>query len=182
MRYSAGLVVAGFLALGFAACSTGEEAKLGDVPAAGTEVSGESAMPEFNEPSAEDEALMKAAAQSEAEAGVVYAGAASKGGSVTVPFGETLRIELETVPTAGYVWAITLQPDFLELAGERTRPTNPAFQNQPGVTGGNHYMSFDLKAVSPGTGVIRMQEVRPWETDEEPMDTYELTVRVSAEE
>ncbi len=182
MWYSSGLVVAAVLGLGLVACSTGEEAKLGDAPAEGTAVSGESAMPEFNEPSAEDEALIKAAAQSEAETGVVYAGAASGGGSVTVPIGEILRIELETVPTAGYVWAITQQPDFLELEGESTRPTNPAFQNQPGVTGGNHYMSFDLKALAAGTGVIRLKEGRPWETDEEPMAKYELTVTVSVED
>lgn len=182
MRYSAGLIVAGFMGLGLAACSTGEEAAPGEAPAAETDVSGETGMPEFEEPTADREASMKAEAQSQAEAGVVYAGADRKDGSVTVPLGETLRIELETVPTAGYVWAITEQPEFLELTGEGSRPTNPAFQNQPGVTGGNHYMSFDLKAASAGTGVIRLQEGRPWETDQEPMATYELTVTVTAAE
>lgn len=139
-------------------------------------------MPDYTMPTAEEAAAAAAAAQAKAEAGVIYAGAGQKGGSVTVPMGETLRIELQSVPTAGYVWVIAEQPDFLELVREGGRPTDPAHQNLPGFTGGNHYLSFDLKPVAAGTGVIQLTEGRPWETDEPPMDEFTLTVTVPAAE
>lgn len=127
------------------------------------------------------EAAAKAAAdaQAAAEAGVVYAGADKKGATVTMKTGETLRIELESVPTAGYVWAVDEQPAFMKQVAEGGRPTDPAHQNLPGFTGGNHYISFDFQPVQTGTGTFKLHEGRPWETDEPPEDTYELTVIVT---
>lgn len=130
-------------------------------------------------PTAEEAAKAISDAQAAAEAGVVYAGIAQKGGSVTMKTGETLRIELESVPTAGYVWILKAAPAFMTPAGEGGRPTDPAHQNLPGFTGGNHYLSFDFTASAPGTGKFTLHEGRPWESDEEPMDTYELTVTVT---
>ncbi|PKP81197.1 MAG: hypothetical protein CVT79_11055 [Alphaproteobacteria bacterium HGW-Alphaproteobacteria-18] len=187
MRYSIGKMLTGALALGLAACAPGEETvDTGSIepPAVETEAEevdmGESEMGEM--PSEEAQAAASVAAQAAAESGVVYAGAGKKGGEISLPAGETLRIELETIPTAGYVWQIVEQPDFLELTGENTRATNPALQSLPGFTGGNHYMSFDLKASAEGTGVVKMTEGRPWETGEAPESTYELTVTVTAAE
>mgnify|MGYP003633150626 FL=1 len=111
--------------------------------------------------------------------GMLYAGADQNGGQVEMHVGQTLRIELESIPTAGYVWEIQDQPDFLELVGENTRPTNPEFQNQPGVTGGNHYLSFDLAAVAPGSATLHLIEHRPWEENEPPNDTWRLDVTVN---
>jgi inhibitor of cysteine peptidase len=130
-------------------------------------------------PTAEEAAAAAAAAQAEAEAGVVYAGYDKKGASISLKTGETLRIELKSIPTAGYVWNLVEVPAFMEAAGETTRPTDPAHQNLPGFTGGNHYLGFDFVAKSPGSGTFRLTEGRPWETDEPPSDTYELTVTVT---
>lgn len=130
-------------------------------------------------PTAEEAAKASADAQAAAEAGVVYAGADKKGAAVTMKIGETLRIELESVPTAGYVWAIAEAPAFMKQVAEGGRPTDPAHQNLPGFTGGNHYISFDFQSVEPGTGTFKLHEGRPWETDEPPEDTYELTVTVT---
>lgn len=180
MRYPIGMMLAGAMALGVAACAPAETpVDTGNVePPA---VDGEEMM--MGEMPGEDaEAAAAEAAQAEAEAGVVYAGEDKKGGGVSVPVGETLRIELETVPTAGYVWQIAEKPGFLELIGENTRATNPALQEQPGFTGGNHYMSFDLKASAPGTGVVKLTEGRPWESDEPASDTFDVTVTVTPAE
>lgn len=130
-------------------------------------------------PSAEEAARAIAEAQAAAEAGVVYAGADKKGGAVTMTTGETLRIELVSVPTAGYVWTVLEAPAFMEAAGESSRGTDPAHQNLPGFTGGNHFLGFDYVATAPGTGTFKLAEGRPWETDEPPEDTYELTVTVT---
>lgn len=184
MRKTMGLVVSAAFALGLAACSAANEEEIdaGNIepPSVSEEVvdgSEEVEMPEM--PTEEEQAAAAAAAQQEAETGVVYVGEDKAGTEVALPAGETLRIELETIPTAGYVWQIVEKPDFLELTGENTRGTNPAMQNLPGFTGGNHYMSFDLKALSEGTGVVKLTEGRPWETEEAPEGTFEVTVSVT---
>lgn len=130
-------------------------------------------------PTAEEAAKAAADAQAAAEAGVVYAGAAQKGAAITMKTGETLRIELESVPTAGYIWIVAEAPAFMKQVAEGGRPTDPAHQNLPGFTGGNHYISFDFQPVEAGTGTFKLNEGRPWETDEAPTDTYELTVTVT---
>ena len=130
-------------------------------------------------PSAEEAAKAAADAQAAAEAGVVYAGADKKGQTVGLKVGETLRIELVSIPTAGYVWTVVEAPAFMEAAGETTRGTDPAHQSLPGFTGGDHFLGFDYAAKSAGTGKFKLTEGRPWETDEPPMDTYELTVTVT---
>jgi predicted secreted protein len=111
--------------------------------------------------------------------GMLYAGAAQNGGQIEMHVGQTLRIELESIPTAGYIWEIENQPAFLETVSKGVRPTNPEFQNQPGVTGGNHYLSFDLAAVAPGSATLRLIEHRPWEENEPPNDTWRLDVTVN---
>jgi len=130
-------------------------------------------------PTAEEAAKAAADAQAAAEAGVVYAGYDKKGGEVALKVGETLRIELESIPTAGYVWILGETPAFMAPAGEGGRATDPAHQSLPGFTGGNHYLSFDFMAAAPGTGKFALTEGRPWESDEPPTDTFELTVTVT---
>lgn len=137
-------------------------------------------MPEMNMPTPAEAAAAAEAAQKAAEAGVIYIGEGKNGTSVVVPLGATLRIELESIPTAGYVWTVTEAPSFMAVAGESTRATDPAHQEMAGFTGGNHFLSFDYVAKSVGTGKFKLVEGRPWETEEEPMDTFELTVSVPA--
>lgn len=188
MRHWFRAILSGLATAGLVACGPADgDVDAGNVepppvgPIAGEEVSVEEfEMPDM--PSAEEAAAAAAEAQAKAEEGVIYAGADKNGGSVSLPAGEVLRVELLTVPTAGYVWQIVEKPDFLNLAAENTRPTDPAYQNLPGFTGGNHFMSFDLEARSEGTGIVRLMEGRPWETDEPPEGTYELTVTVTAAE
>ena len=167
------------LALG-ACCHTPRIAADGTAPAAAEETAVEPSdyqPPEM--PTAEEAARAAADAQAAAEAGVVYAGIDKKGGEVALKVGETLRIELQSIPTAGYIWTLDEAPDFMTIAGEGGHPTDPAHQNLPGFTGGNHYLSFDFVATSAGKGKFRLTEGRPWESDEPPSDTYELTVTVT---
>lgn len=186
MRHPIGMMLAGAAALGLAACTPADEAPVdaGEIepPAVEAEegVAEEPEMPEM--PAEEAQAAAAAAAQAEAEAGVVYVGEDKKGAEVALPVGQTLRVELETIPTAGYTWQIVEKPDFLELTGENTRATNPALQEQPGFTGGNHYMSFDFQASVPGSGILRLSEGRAWESDEPASDTFEVTVTAAAAE
>ena len=110
--------------------------------------------------------------------GILYAGIEQDGSAVALRVGQTLRVELETIPTAGYVWEIENQPDFLELVAENTRPTHPEVQNQEGFTGGNHFMAFDLKATAPGRATLKMLNHRPWEGGDE-IGKYHIDVTVT---
>ncbi len=177
------LATAAALALG-ACCHTPRAAPEAPVPAVDPAAAEETAVEPAEwvppvMPTPEEAAKASADAQAAAEAGVVYAGDAQKGASLTMKNGETLRIELESIPTAGYVWTVAEAPAFMKQVAEGGRPTNPAYQNLPGYTGGNHYISFDFQPVEAGTGSFKLTEGRPWETDEEPMDTYELTITVT---
>ncbi len=181
-----GIIVTGLATLALAACShfSKPDEAVTPPPAAEEPAKQETAVepdayvpPEM--PTAEQAAKAAADAQAAAEAGVVYAGIDKKGGEVALKVGETLRIELQSIPTAGYVWTLVKAPDFMALAGEGGRPTDPANQSLPGFTGGNHYLSFDFTAAKPGKGKFKLTEGRPWESDEPPMDTYELTVTVT---
>lgn len=175
------LLLAASAALALGACGhTPRITADGTAPAAAEETALEPSdyqPPEM--PTAEEAARAAADAQAAAEAGVVYAGIDKKGGEVALKVGETLRIELQSIPTAGYIWTLDKAPDFMTLAGEGGRPTDPAHQNLPGFTGGNHYLSFDFVAMSAGKGKFRLTEGRPWESDAPPSDTYELTVTVT---
>ena len=111
--------------------------------------------------------------------GVRYVGAERDGDVVALHVGQTMRIELETIPTAGYVWEIEDKPNFLDLVAENTRPTDPDVQNQEGFTGGNHFMAFDLEATAPGKATIHMINHRPWEGGDE-MGTFRIDVTVTA--
>lgn len=182
-----GIATMGLLALG--ACGyfskPADTAQIVDVapgPAGEEVVSEPSDWQEPVMPTPEEAARAAEEAQNKAEAGVVYVGADKKGATVTLKMGETLRIELESIPTAGYVWNLVETPDFMQPAGEGTRPTDPAYQNLPGYTGGNHYLSFDFTPKAAGTGTFKLTEGRPWETDEEPMDRFEVTVTVTPAE
>jgi inhibitor of cysteine peptidase len=117
----------------------------------------------------------------EAVNGVVTATENMNGKAVTLKIGETLFVELESIPTAGYIWEAKSVPAILAVTegGETTRPTHPEQQNQPGFTGGNHYLGFTYKAVSAGTGKLEMKEGRPWETDEAPIGEWSLKVTVT---
>ncbi|MEX1251288.1 MAG: protease inhibitor I42 family protein [Hyphomonas sp.] len=177
------LTTAAALALG-ACCHSPRTAADAPAPAADPATAEETAVEptEWQEPvmpTAEEAAKASADAQAAAEAGVVYVGEDKKGGAVMMKTGETLRIELGSIPTAGYVWTVAEAPAFMKQVAEGGRPTNPAYQNLPGYTGGNHYISFDFQPVEAGSGTFKLTEGRPWETDEDPMDTFELTVTVT---
>lgn len=182
MRKSVGFSLVGLAALGLSACAGGSaESNIDSTePAAAEETAvdpNEWQPPEM--PTAEEAAKAAADAQAAAEAGVVYAGADKNGQTVEMKVGQTLRIELVSVPTAGYVWNMDEAPAFMEPAGESTRGTDPAHQSLPGFTGGNHYLGFDYVAKAAGSGTFKLSEGRPWESDEPPTDTYTLTVTVT---
>ena len=91
----------------------------------------------------------------------------TEGENVTVKVGTKIAVELVGVPTAGYMWAVSDMPAFLEAAGEYGGPTSSA-QLEPGFAGGNHWEGFVFKVKAKGEGEFRFVQRRAWEDDEEP--------------
>lgn len=105
-------------------------------------------------------------------------GQAMNGREVTLAVGGRFTLVLQSIPTAGYVWQVTDAPEGLVLVEEAVRPTDPARQNQPGFTGGNHWMDFTFEARTPLSGTLRLVEARPWELEagQPPDDEFALVV------
>ena len=99
------------------------------------------------------------------------------GSTVAVKIGTTIAVELVGVPTAGYLWKLTEQPAFLEASGEYGGPTSSA-QLEEGFAGGNHWEAFLFKVNAAGEGVLKLEQLRPWEDDTEPpADTFSVTLK-----
>jgi predicted secreted protein len=101
--------------------------------------------------------------------------AEQNGGRVEVAVNQRFAIELVGVPTAGYVWAPAQMPAFVQRAGEASGNMSQQ-QSQPGFTGGNHWEVTMFVATQAGEGEIVMEQRRPWETNEPPVDVFRVTV------
>lgn len=101
--------------------------------------------------------------------------AEQNGQTVHVGVNQRFAVELVGVPTAGYVWAPTILPDFVTRAGEATGNTVAA-QSQPGYTGGNHWEVFLFAATAPGAGELVFEQRRPWETSEPANASFRVTI------
>ncbi|MBY0565351.1 MAG: protease inhibitor I42 family protein [Hyphomonadaceae bacterium] len=97
------------------------------------------------------------------------------GQRIEVGVNQRFAIELSGVPTAGYIWAPAQMPAFVQRAGEASGPTS-SNQQQPGFTGGNHWEVTMFVATAAGEGEIVMEQRRPWESTEPPVDVFRVTV------
>jgi inhibitor of cysteine peptidase len=96
-------------------------------------------------------------------------------GTVEVVAGERLKVRLRESPTTGYEWEVA-EYGPLVLEDRTYKVDDPDLDGSPGV------VTFTFIAPQPGTGSLVMIHHRPWEEDEEPIDTYTLTVTVTAPE
>jgi predicted secreted protein len=106
---------------------------------------------------------------------VVRITAAENGKTVAVGVGKTFDVALVGIPTAGYLWKPSSTPDFLKETGTSGGPTTEA-QKQPGFTGGNHWEVTSFVATRAGSGLLKFEQRRPWETNQPPDDTFSVTI------
>lgn len=100
--------------------------------------------------------------------------AGNDGGTVEVAQGADLVVALEGNPTTGFDWVVvgTLPPQ-LTAKGD-TLESSAA----PGAVGAGGTRAFTFAGVAPGTGVLKMEYRRSWETTVPPLQTYTLNVVV----
>ncbi len=98
---------------------------------------------------------------------------ADSGKEITVKPGDIIRIELEEVGAAGYLWQFdSLDREFFDLVHLETEPY------KKGVIGGPVRKSWHLKAKKAGHTTIRMSYLRPWEDKAKAADRFILPVQI----
>ena len=95
------------------------------------------------------------------------------GESVEVAKGGTLEITLEGNPTTGYTWEVESVDDkVLKLEGE------PAFEAASEAVGAGGMMTLKFTAEGAGKTDLKLVYHRSWEEDEDPAETFEVSVTV----
>jgi predicted secreted protein len=110
------------------------------------------------------------------------------GQDVQAVVGQEIRIELKGNATTGFAWALaSLSGDAIEPTEYTTLPDetrqakgtytpDPAEDGQVGTAG---VYAIVFHAVEPGRSSVKMVYHRPWEKDQSPAQTFELTVVVT---
>jgi len=95
------------------------------------------------------------------------------GKTIEVSQGETLTVLLEGNPTTGYTWELASEDlAILKQVGE------PAFTPESGGVGSGGKVSLTFEAVAAGQAPLKLIYHRPFEPDEPPVQTFEVTVVV----
>ncbi len=110
-------------------------------------------------------------------------GMASNGDSITIKVGDTLNVALPQNPSTGYSWHLSnAYKPALKVPGG---PTSQSFKAQTaeesqvqGLVGAPKVMTWTFHAVKPGEAKIEFSYVRSWEKDQNPSETFEVTVTV----
>ncbi|MGH8894627.1 MAG: protease inhibitor I42 family protein [Actinomycetes bacterium] len=97
--------------------------------------------------------------------------------SVMVVVGEEVVVTLADLPGAGYEWMARDLPDGLALVSSELVGQSPT------TVGAARARPLRLRAELPGTYVLLLELVRPWEpVDVAPADTRSMTVTVLAKQ
>ena len=104
---------------------------------------------------------------------VVRIDATFDGKTVPVPLNGTLIVDLESNATTGYAWALD-SVDASILQFEKSEYVAPV-TNLVGA-GGKELWTF--KAIAAGQTLLKLNYERSFEPEEDPADTFEVTVTV----
>lgn len=106
-------------------------------------------------------------------------GLADNGATVMLQPGQSLQIELEGTPTAGYVWQLSPLPAGATLVSQTSRPSNPEAR-AASMVGGNDWSVFTIQSESPTPASIELVYGRPWELQAGAAPERRFTVQVVA--
>jgi predicted secreted protein len=83
--------------------------------------------------------------------------------------GEPVQLDLDAVPTAGYVWSVAELPAGVALVEDAVHPTSEAI-------GGGAKQTLVFRAESPGSYEVTLSYGRPWETEPERHEVVRIDV------
>jgi inhibitor of cysteine peptidase len=99
-------------------------------------------------------------------------GPESDGESVRVGIGQVVEVALPSNPSTGYSWQVVEVPEFLVQTG----PAGFESEAEPDVVGagGTELLRFEVSA--SGSGALRLEYRRPWESDAPAREVFEVEV------
>jgi inhibitor of cysteine peptidase len=114
--------------------------------------------------------VVSACGDDDGAGGVVVVDAGDAGTQVMVALDGRLDVRLEGNPTTGYDWEVD-RPGVLELVDRHHEPDSDA-----AGSGGLSTLVFEPTML--GSGDLVLVYHRSWEEDEEPLETFRITVSV----
>lgn len=98
---------------------------------------------------------------------------ADAGKSVEVASGALLSVALEANPTTGYTWEVAaIDENVIKLEGE------PDYAVGSDLIGAGGVMTLHFRAGKPGQTSLKLVYHQPWEKDQPPAETFEVSVTV----
>lgn len=112
-----------------------------------------------------------------ATANEVNVDASYNGSEVALTVGDRLIVTLASNPSTGYSWNLSEISDTGVVQYVSDEDIAPE-QTDPPVVGAPGQEAWTFEALDAGTATISLKYIRPWETDAEPAETFEITVTV----
>jgi len=98
------------------------------------------------------------------------------GKSLTVKVGQEVVVLLKGNPTTGYTWLLAgIEGPSVALDGKVQYKENPHPEGMVGVPG---MFQAKFKAFQPGKSTVKMEYRRPWEKNQKPIKTFEVSLSV----
>lgn len=99
--------------------------------------------------------------------------------NLRVKVNESIEIALDEASTAGYVWNCEVSEDgVISMTESYDRPINSVADTTPPPIGGSSKKIFKINGLKPGKVKLRFYQVRPWESNEAPIEEKIFTVKV----
>ncbi len=100
----------------------------------------------------------------------------NNGDSISLRIDEEVVIKLESNPTTGYGWILNEKTDtsIVSMVGSEYVQSE---EDEELVGAGGHEI-FTFKALASGDTAIILNYERPWEEEEEPLETFEINISV----
>lgn len=105
--------------------------------------------------------------------------AEDNGKSYTVNVGDTITVLLEGNPTTGYEWeSEPIITGFATLILLDIEPSYTPAETDSDIAGGGGTFIFGYQAVGAGSGEIELKYWRPFEPENEPLETFNVTLTI----
>ncbi len=96
---------------------------------------------------------------------------------IKVRTGAMIRVELDQLGAAGYVWGIqTLDKEYFNVLKTTTENAPPRDDS----TGAPVKTMWLVRAIKEGKSVLKFIHYRPWESEKSASDSFVLKVRIIA--
>lgn len=98
---------------------------------------------------------------------------ADAGKTIELEQGGALTIALAANPTTGYTWEVAAGDEhIIRLEGE------PDYQAESAAIGAGGVMTLHFRTGNPGQTILKLVYHRPWEKDQPPAETFEVSIAV----